>query len=155
MRFFQDGVMPHELNETNVVLTPMKKSPTEMGDLSPISLFTVLAKIVSKYMANIIKGFLQNLITEYQSAFMLDRLISDDIMISYEIMHHLKRNIRGKEGDTTIKVLCQSGIRATTTRGCFCLGPREPGQEMENGTTLSLEETEAKWAVPPCWDYPI
>lgn len=35
-KFFEDGVMPTDLNMTNVVLIPKKKSPTGLGDLRPI-----------------------------------------------------------------------------------------------------------------------
>ncbi|KAL8101648.1 hypothetical protein AgCh_033517 [Apium graveolens] len=53
--FFVQGRMPSNLNETNVVLIPKKRSPTKMGDLRPISLCNVMAKIITKVLANRMK----------------------------------------------------------------------------------------------------
>lgn len=102
--YFQDGITPHELNGTNVVLIPKKNNPTEMGYLRPISLCNVLVKIISKVMANRMKGMLQSVVAENQSAFIPGRLISDNIMISYEVMHYLKKKRRGEEGVMAIKL---------------------------------------------------
>uniref|UniRef100_A0A803NXZ1 Reverse transcriptase domain-containing protein n=1 Tax=Cannabis sativa TaxID=3483 RepID=A0A803NXZ1_CANSA len=53
--FFWDNVMPKDLNATNLVLIPKKKSPSVMGDLRPISLCNVLYKFISKVLANKLK----------------------------------------------------------------------------------------------------
>lgn len=103
-KFFRDGVLPNELNETNVVLIPKKKSPTEIGDLRPISLCNVLMRIITKVMANRMKELLNDIISENQSAFVPNRLISDNILISFEVMHYLKRKKRGKEGYMALKL---------------------------------------------------
>lgn len=103
-KFFRSGVLPNELNATNVVLIPKKKSPTAIGDLRPISLCNVLMKIITKVMANRMKELLKNIISENQSAFVPSRLISDNILLSYEVMHYLKRKKRGKEGFMTLKL---------------------------------------------------
>lgn len=95
VKFFIDGIMPNSLNATNLVLIPKKKFPTNMTELHPISLCNVLVKIITKVLANRMKAVLNSIISENQSAFIQGRLISDNVMISYEIMHYL---IRKKEG---------------------------------------------------------
>lgn len=76
-----------------------------MGDLRPISLCIVLVKIVTKVMANRMKEFLKDIIAENQSEFVPGRLFSDNIMISYEVMHHLKRKRKGREGSMVVKLV--------------------------------------------------
>lgn len=55
-------------------------------------------------MANRMKGFLKDIISESQSAIIPGRLISDNILISYEVMHYLKRKKRGKDGFMALKL---------------------------------------------------
>lgn len=51
------------LTKTCIVLIPNCKTPQQMGDSRPISLCTVLYKIISKLMANRLKLFLSDLIS--------------------------------------------------------------------------------------------
>lgn len=61
-------------------------------------------KVITKVMANRMKEFLQGVVSENQSAFIPHRLIFDNILISYEVMHHLKRKRRGNVGFMALKL---------------------------------------------------
>lgn len=89
--FFATGILSGEMNVTNIVLIPKKKSPAGLGDLRPILLCNVIFKIITKVLENRLKKTLETVISDNQSAFMAGRLISDNVMVSYEVMHFLKR----------------------------------------------------------------
>lgn len=102
-QFLMTGEFPDQLSDTNICLILKKSKPENMGDLRPISLCNVIYKVVSKVLANRMKMVLTNLISDMQSAFLPGRLITDNIMISYEIMNYWKKN-SGKNGFMAIKL---------------------------------------------------
>ncbi|XP_062103848.1 uncharacterized protein LOC133814961 [Humulus lupulus] len=102
--FFSSGSLPTGVNDTNVVLIPKKKNPEQMGDLRPISLCNVLYKVASKVLANRMKQVLDQVISDSQSAFIPGRLITNNIMVSFEILHYLKRKRRGSDGFMALKL---------------------------------------------------
>lgn len=89
-----------QLNGTTVVLIPKIKNPVKMGGFRPISLCNALYKFVRKTLANRLEVFLDTIISQVQSAFVLGRLISDDIIVVYEVMHSLmkKKKMKKKGG---------------------------------------------------------
>ncbi|XP_062089022.1 uncharacterized protein LOC133795584 [Humulus lupulus] len=103
-RFWNEEKFADQLPLTNIVLVPKKKSPVSMLDLRPISLCNVLYKIISKVLANRLKQVIDDIISETQSAFIPGRLITDNIMISYELMHYMKRKTTGKQGYMALKL---------------------------------------------------
>lgn len=64
----------------------------------------VLVRIVTKVMANRMKGMLDCVISECQSAFIPGRLITDNVMVGFEMIHYLKRKRRSKNGNMALKI---------------------------------------------------
>lgn len=94
--FFLNCSFDEHLTDTNIVLIPKKKCAIFMTDLRPISLCNVVYKIASKVLANRLKCVIHKAISETQRAFIPGRLITCNIMISYEVMHYMKRKTQGK-----------------------------------------------------------
>ena len=75
-----------------------------MSNFRPISLCNVIYKIVSKVIANHLKPLLNSIISETQSVFINNRLITENILIAYESLHHMKNNCTGKQGFMVFKL---------------------------------------------------
>ena len=75
-----------------------------MTEFRPISCCNVLYKIISKTMANKLKPFLGDIISENQSAFVPKRLITDNALIALEIFHAMKRRGEGRDGSFALKL---------------------------------------------------
>ncbi|GKC35543.1 putative RNA-directed DNA polymerase, eukaryota, reverse transcriptase zinc-binding domain protein [Tanacetum coccineum] len=91
--FFVNGMLPKELNHTIIAVIPKVSSPTRINDYRPISCCNVLFKCISKIILNRIKRSLKVLVSSNQSAFVPGRRISNNILLTQELMHnyHLDR----------------------------------------------------------------
>jgi hypothetical protein len=94
--FLNNGHMLKSLNFTHIALIPKVKSPESMTQFRPINLCNVLYKIISKVLMNRMKTILPLVVFDSQRAFVPGRMISDNIMIAFEIIHYLKNKRVGK-----------------------------------------------------------
>jgi hypothetical protein len=89
-RFFAEGSMPEEVNDTTIVLIPKKNDPLEPKDYRPISLCNVIFKVVSKCLVNRLRPLLQDIISPRQTAFIPGRLITDNALVAFECIHAIQ-----------------------------------------------------------------
>lgn len=90
--FFVSGVIPTDWNHTQLCLLPKVPNANQMKDLRPISLCSVIYKIISKVLSNRLKTILPRIVSQTQGAFVAGRLISDNLLIAHEMIHGLKTN---------------------------------------------------------------
>ncbi|KAA3476013.1 reverse transcriptase [Gossypium australe] len=93
-----------QVNSTNIVLIPKVANPTSMKQFRPISLCNVIYKIMAKAIANRLRGVIEKCIDAAQSAFVPGRLITDNILLAYEILHTLKQKRMGRKGFMAVKL---------------------------------------------------
>ena len=60
-----------------------------MTDFQPISLENVVTRIITKVIANRLKLIFPNVIFDAQSAFVPDRLITDNTTLAFEVLHKM------------------------------------------------------------------
>jgi hypothetical protein len=98
------GSMPVGWNDTTIVLIPKISSSQVLKYFRPISLCNVLYKLISKILANRLKYISPDIIFPSQSALVPGRLITDNVLLSYELTHYLNGKKKGKEGLAAIKL---------------------------------------------------
>ena len=96
--------MLHKMNYTHIVLIPKINEPKNVVDFRPISLANLVSWIVSIVLANRLKLILPNVIFESQSAFVSNRLITDNTIVAFEILHRMRNKRRVKKGQMAIKL---------------------------------------------------
>ena len=90
-----------KMNYTNIVLIPKKKKkkdPKYITKFCPISLGNVVSRSISKVLANWIKPILPDVISNSQSAFVPDRIITDNTIVAFKMIHCMRNRRKGKKG---------------------------------------------------------
>ena len=97
------GSILKAINHTFITLIP-NKNPKKVTEFRPISLCNVIYKIISKVIANRLKPLLNSIISETQGAFIANRLITDNVLIAFESLHHMTTSCLGKKSFMALKL---------------------------------------------------
>ena len=98
------GNILHSINFSHITLIPKRKNPEVMSHFRPISLCNVIFKIVSKVLVNRLKLILGSIICECQSAFVANRMIIDNFLISFETLLYMKSKRQGITAHMVLKL---------------------------------------------------
>jgi hypothetical protein len=104
LHILNNGGDPTIINQTYITLIPKTNSPNKPSDYRPISLCNAILKIITKTIANRIKEVLPLVIFDHQSAFINNRLITDNILVAFEAFHKINKTNNSKKGFVGIKL---------------------------------------------------
>lgn len=85
------------MRHTVITLIPKVKGAVYMKDFLPISLTTVMCKVISRMIVNRLQLILDDMISPFQSAFVKGRLITDNFLFAHEISHYIKKPDKRKD----------------------------------------------------------
>lgn len=91
--FFYSGFLEYEVNHTNICVIPKSPNASKVTEFRPISCCNVLLKCISKIIAERMKGYLNFLIGNAQSAFIPGRQITDNILMAHELVAGYQRGV--------------------------------------------------------------
>lgn len=95
--FFNLHRLPFALNYTFIVLVPEISQPKNITEFRSISLCNVVYKLG-------IKPVLNSIISDTQSAFVSGRLITDNVLVAYEVNHFIHCHSQGKRAFMALKL---------------------------------------------------
>ena len=98
------GKILKAINHTHITLIPKFKNPEDVKEFRSISLCNVIYKLISKVLTNRLKSLLPHIVSESQSAFVPGRLITDNILVAFETLHHMHHQRTGKTGTMALKL---------------------------------------------------
>lgn len=84
--------MPRVMNKTDACLIPKVTAPKLISKYRPIAICNISYKIIAKILSLRLKPLLHLIISESQSAFVPGRAISNNVLITHELLHSLKRS---------------------------------------------------------------
>lgn len=87
-----------------ISLFPKKKLLEMVANFCPISLCNVIYKLIAKAIANRLKRMLPCIILDSQSTFIPRRLVTDNVLVTYELIHFLRQKRMRKTGYASLKL---------------------------------------------------
>ena len=104
LMYLNSGMLPKSLGHFFISLIPKVKNLEHISQYRPISLSNVLYRVFSKVLANRLKPFLPHLVSEHQSTFISDKLISDSVLVAFETLHYMRNQCTGKTRFMALKL---------------------------------------------------
>nr|GEX10433.1 reverse transcriptase domain, reverse transcriptase zinc-binding domain protein [Tanacetum cinerariifolium] len=111
--FFSNDKLLKDLNHTIISLIPKVTTPARINDYRLISCCNVLYKCISKIIANRVKEGLGDIVSIIQYVFVHGRRISDNILLTQELMRNYHRRSGLSRAPTlyVLMVTCMVGLK--------------------------------------------
>lgn len=102
--FFQTGFLLKEWNNTLLVMLHKVPNPTEVSQLRPINLCNTIYKCITKCLVLRMKPLLSSLVSRYQHAFVPGQSMTDNVLLSHELIHFINRQKRTAHSYAAVKI---------------------------------------------------
>ncbi|CAA0824210.1 DNAse I-like superfamily protein, partial [Striga hermonthica] len=102
--FFNSGMLLQYWNHIIISLVPKCNAPSSLNQYRPISLCTVVYKVLSKLLASRLKCCLSACISPSKSAFIQHKQLLDSVILAQEVFHFLNRHRSGKNFFMALKL---------------------------------------------------
>ncbi|CAM8956535.1 unnamed protein product [Rhodiola kirilowii] len=102
--FLNAGYLNPKTNITRLVLIPKFNNAKKLQEYRPISLCTITAKTIGKAIVHRLQSILGDVISPTQSAFIPNRLITDNILLAHEVEHYIRNCKKQKSGYASLKL---------------------------------------------------
>ena len=114
--FHTNGIINKAVNETYIVLVAKKEKCTKTSDYRPISLTTVVYKLIAKVLAERLKATLPHTVSENQMPFVKGRQITNAILIANEATDYWRMK---KAKGFIIKLDIEKALIKLVGNSCF------------------------------------
>lgn len=104
LKALQSSTFPPLLNTPISFSFLKRKGWRKLFDFRPISLCNFLYKIIAKVLANRLKTIISHIISPTQSTFVPGHLITDNVLVAYELMHYFNQKKNGKKDFMSLKL---------------------------------------------------
>lgn len=102
-KFFDSKFLHPRQNEMHLRLIPKGSGAKKVSDYRPIALCNTHYKIIAKILSKRLQPLLHTLISPSQSAFVPGREISDNVLITHEVLHYLRQSVAKKRVSMAVK----------------------------------------------------
>lgn len=93
-----EGRLEEGINDTIITLISTTRQASRLDEFRLISLCNVMSKLISKVPANRVKFILNEVVSEYHSAFIPGRMISNNFLLAHELAQCIKLRRNQKTG---------------------------------------------------------
>lgn len=91
-------------NHPDIALIHKVEKPRKVTEFRPISMCNVIYRTIAKTIVNQLKTILHDVIDLSQSAFIPNRLITDNIIVGYECLHKIRYSKGKKKWQVALKL---------------------------------------------------